>query len=481
MSEERSSKGTTTFESYTSHVRESSHRSEDGDQGSDLDGDFNVDEDYVETASLITYSATLGSQRVVNENDRYKVIYTTQCGTQGIGPTNSKQQELSTDASLVPAIFHDQIRAELIDIAREDGAYTHKPTKGSEATDITAFHPDQKDWQEKGANRPDVLKVFAKPENFANPQYNLGFMYFDRFLVIDHEGQPLRPFRGIPLTLSSKLEGWRAEAIRRSDPRVRNMDLMARMPVKVEGSPNGIPTRKPLVKINAIAGRQSRFREQAGAITWSRPTTSNVQNFLWSLLPQDCRDNNLALPRDLTQQERGQLLQLNAGTKPGKARKIPDADKGMTREQYIDGVQRRAAGRQGPRGGEARRHRKEATRRAIREATTDTLPDAPTSPQDGLELAEDVVAASHMPQLPTPDVSVIPAFTSLVTAPVASAAPIAPTPHVMSGAPAHPAASQLHAPLVRGLIDPPLAFVRPGQYLYDEPMVYFYRWNAFSS
>lgn len=44
------------------------------------------------------------------------------------------------------------------------------------------------------------------------------------------------------------------------------MDLMAGMPVKVEASANGIPTRKPLVKMNAIAGRQSRFREQAGAI-----------------------------------------------------------------------------------------------------------------------------------------------------------------------------------------------------------------------
>lgn len=288
-------------------------------------------------------------------------------------------------------------------------AIAHKPNEGTEATDITAFHPDQKAWQEKGADRPDVLKDFAKPENFANPRYNCGFMYFDGFLVIDHDGQTLRPFRSIPLTLSSKFEGWRAEAIRRSDPRVRNMDLMARMPVKVEASANGIPTRKPLVKRNAIAGRQSRFREQTEAITWSRPTASNVQNFLWSLLPRDCIDNNLALPLDLTQQERGKLLELNAGTKPRRARKVPDADKSMAREQYIDSVHRRVAGRQVPRGGEARRHRKEATRRAIREATTDTLPDAPASPQDESELAEDVVAASHVPQQPTPDVPVSPA------------------------------------------------------------------------
>lgn len=102
--------------------------------------------------------------------------------------------------------------------------------------------------QEKGAGRPELLKSFGKPEGFTNPRYNLGFMYFDGYLVIDHKNQPLRPFQCIPLTLSSKIEGWRAEAIRRADPRIRNMNLMARMPVKVEPSAHGIPIREPLVK-----------------------------------------------------------------------------------------------------------------------------------------------------------------------------------------------------------------------------------------
>lgn len=440
-----------------------SHGNKDGDRESDLDCDFDMDENYaVGTKPLITYSATIGSQRVIHEDERHQVIYTARCGMQ------------------VPAVFHDQIRVELIAIAGDSGAYAHRPTEGTEATDISAFHPDQKNWQEKGENRPNVLKRFAKPENFANPEYNVGFMYFDGLLVIDHESQPLRAFQGIPLTLSSKLEGWRAEAIRRLDPRIRNMDLIGRMPVKVEASANGIPTREPLVKVNAMAGRQSRFREQAGAIIWAKTTTDNVHDFLWSLLPQHCRDNNLALPRDLTQQERGRLRALNLGKHPERARKVPDADKGVTREQYIDGVHRRAAGSQGPRGGEARRHRKESVRRAIREARADTLSDAPATPQVQLELSEDVVAASHVPQQPIPDFAVAsaaPVLTTALAAPAASTALDAP---VTSAAAAPPAAPQLRTPLVRGLVEPPLAFVRPGQYLYDEPMIFSYRWNAFS-
>lgn len=144
------------------------------------------------------------------------------------------------------------------------------------------------------------------------------------------------------------------------------MDLVARMPVKVEPSATRTPLRLPVVKTNAMVGRQNRFREQAGAITWSKSTARNVHDFLWALLPQHYRDNNLALPRDLTQQERWQLRALNVGKRPENSRKVPNADKGMTREQYIEGVRNKAAG---TRAVNPRRIRKEAVRNAAREAT----------------------------------------------------------------------------------------------------------------
>lgn len=285
-------------------------------------------------------------------------------------------------------------------------------------------------------------------------------MYFDGYLVIDHEGQPLKPFRCIPFTLSSKIEGWRAEAIRRSDPRIRNMDLIARMPVKVEPSANGIPSRKPVVKTNALAGRQNRFREQAGGITWAKATAKNVRDFLWSLLPQDCRDNNLALPRDLTRQEIWQLRALNVGKKPQKARKVPNADKGMTRDQYIDGVRKRAAGILVPRVSNARRLHKEATRRALREATAESLPEVSSISQDEPEQVHEV-ADLQTASLPASAALAAPAILNASTAPAAPSTPAS-------------LLSAVRAPLVLGPVNPPFPFVRPGEYLYDEQMVWFY-------
>lgn len=296
-------------------------------------------------------------------------------------------------------------------------------------------------------------------------------MYFDGFLVIDHEGQPLKPFLGIPLTLSSKLEGWRAEAIRRSDPRIRNMDLAARMPVKVEPSANGEPTREPSVKINAIAGRQNRFREQAGAITWAKPTARNVYDFLWSLLPPDCRDNNLALPRDLTSQERWQLRALNVGKKPERARKIPNADKRMTGDEYIDGVLKKAAGIQGPKGGNTRRLHKKAVRNARREATAETQPDA-SSIQDELETLPHAPTSLDAMELVQEDMALLDIASPVFQpAPAALAAPAAPT--AIAAPPAF-----APRPLARIMpstwaVDPPFPFVRPGEYLWDEGRKFF--------
>lgn len=290
-------------------------------------------------------------------------------------------------------------------------ALAHKPSSGTEATDITAFHPDQRDWQERDDGCPEILRYFEKPLDFVKPKYELGFIYFDGFLVLDYKGHPLKPFRNIPLTLSSKLEGWRAEAIRRSDPRIGNKDLVVRMPVKVKQEANGETTRDLSLKDNAIAARQSRYREEAGAITWVRKPPSNVYDFLWSLLPQHCKDNNLALPRDLTSQEQGKLKTLNLGKRPDNARnkkggrdltsqeqgqpkvlnlgKRPDKarnkreewEKRTTHDQYIASVLEKASGR----GGKARRQHKKAVRNARRESTADSQDESPPGTPTSLQ------------------------------------------------------------------------------------------------
>ena len=242
------------------------------------------------------------------------------------------------------------------------------------------------------------------------PNYELGFIYFDGFLVLDYKSQPLKPFQNIPLTLSSKIEGWRAEAIRRADPRIGNKDLVVRMPIKVKQEANGETTRELSLKDNAIAARQSRYRDEAGAITWIRKPPTNVFNFLWSLLPQHCKDNNLSLPRDLTSQEQGKLKELNLGKRPDNARnkkkrdltsqdqgqlkalnlgKRPDKaqnkreewEKRTTNAEYIASVRAKASGR----GGKARRQHKKAVRNARREFTAESQDQSPPGTPTSLQ------------------------------------------------------------------------------------------------
>lgn len=82
-----------------------------------------MDDDYAGVESSITYSATLNNQKVVNENDRY-TPYKSRSGMEGMATINLEQKKLSTDTTVVPAVFHDQIRAELIAEAKEGGAYS---------------------------------------------------------------------------------------------------------------------------------------------------------------------------------------------------------------------------------------------------------------------------------------------------------------------------------------------------------------------
>ena len=44
------------------------------------------------------------------------------------------------------AVYHNDIRAELIAAASALGAYTHQRKRGTRAHDETAFHPEQRDW-----------------------------------------------------------------------------------------------------------------------------------------------------------------------------------------------------------------------------------------------------------------------------------------------------------------------------------------------
>ena len=54
------------------------------------------------------------------------------------------------------AVYHNDIRAELIAAASALGAYTHQRKRGTRAHDETAFHPEQRDWTPERQNWPRI-------------------------------------------------------------------------------------------------------------------------------------------------------------------------------------------------------------------------------------------------------------------------------------------------------------------------------------
>lgn len=70
----------------------------------------------------------------------------------------------------IPAVYHNDIRAELQDLASADGllAYTYERKSGQGAYDMTAFHPQQQNWSGERKHWPnirdDILNRFEETD-----------------------------------------------------------------------------------------------------------------------------------------------------------------------------------------------------------------------------------------------------------------------------------------------------------------------------
>ena len=104
---------------------------------------------------------------------------------------------------------------------------------GPRDTDVTSFLASQKYWdleRDHGwANiTNDVLFIFT-PLDIAIPTYKVSWLYNDGLVVLDVDNHPIKDYKDIPLTLSSRVEGALVEAIRRLDPRITIPDIAARL------------------------------------------------------------------------------------------------------------------------------------------------------------------------------------------------------------------------------------------------------------
>ncbi len=105
-------------------------------------------------------------------------------------------------------------------------------------------------------------------------------------MVLDYNGNPLRNFRALPATISSKEDGCFLEGMLREDPRMSWDDMAARMPWREIADPTLPPSSyhlqfMPCVSNNTGGMRRLRFRVHAGCIAWTeREGSENLQTLI---------------------------------------------------------------------------------------------------------------------------------------------------------------------------------------------------------
>lgn len=195
-----------------------------------------------------------------------------------------------------------------------------EPSSGSTPLDVTAVHEDQLSWGEDMEHRPDDLLRFYPPTAGNVSRKAIENLKYDSKLLLDFRGNPVRDFPSLPLVISSMVEGWRLEAWKRADNRMKMSDIVARVPVDLTVDPKGHRTRMPKFKSGTMRERARKFRNSAGLIS-SRPQGSDpkIERFLDELRTPAEKANNRPIGRNLTDQEKGSMALLNIGTRPDRA------------------------------------------------------------------------------------------------------------------------------------------------------------------
>ena len=156
--------------------------------------------------------------------------------------------------------------------------------------------------------------MFA-PLNRENPSYEVPWMYDEGCVVLDLNNHPVKAYRDIPLTLSSKVEAALMEAIRRTDPRISMIDFWARLSVHLFLAPSQqvLIRYRPeecgkggILTPNALDGRISRWRwENAVTAFTVRKGTEAYNDNIWKRMSPAARRENST--RELSKFSKAQL------------------------------------------------------------------------------------------------------------------------------------------------------------------------------
>ncbi|MCJ1393448.1 hypothetical protein MMC18_006323 [Xylographa bjoerkii] len=205
-----------------------------------------------------------------------------------------------------PAVRHDSIREELIKSAQaKDGSYEHPRAKGTEANDITCFHPYHRFWCADEDSRPEILFQFDPEDDWGSINCQPKGMMHDGKIVLDIENRQVRDFYEMPLTISTQIEGWFVEALIRLNPLIRYSDFISRMP----------STSSQLATANVLNMRASRWRIKNWCTSWTKKDgTQAIRDYMWDRMTAEQQARNSTKGMDIaTPAELKEIESLNKG------------------------------------------------------------------------------------------------------------------------------------------------------------------------
>lgn len=135
------------------------------------------------------------------------------------------------------------------------------------------------------------------------PKYRVNWMYHEGRVILDLDHHPVKDYRDIPLTLSSKVEGGLMEAIRRIDPRITMNDFWARLsaPHSLAHNHQRLTSDRPSetggpITPNRLNGRMREFRMENSVASFdprkARMGTKKINEYFWNRMSPAARAAN---------------------------------------------------------------------------------------------------------------------------------------------------------------------------------------------
>ncbi|KAL8737610.1 MAG: hypothetical protein Q9181_001511 [Wetmoreana brouardii] len=221
-----------------------------------------------------------------------------------------------------PAVYHKDIRQELIQLAANMGEWQVEMVRGKDPLDVTAFHPayaacgpEREDW-------PKILfQYLPTATDFEHAKPDL-WIWYDGRVVIDVNNDGMPDYPELPYTLARHADPWLLVTIMRLNNHITLQDFRGRMVGDLK-----LARADPLGR-NRISMNMTRFRKFSCCLTWNTSRQKDIQReYLEKKLPRRCiRLNSTESFRMLDAWEVAELELQEAGKHLSRTRAL-DKDK----------------------------------------------------------------------------------------------------------------------------------------------------------